>query len=260
MDFKITKEMRDTFKRIFDQEAYEKALAPVCEAVEKSKTIETLTRRLKPFTYDVEYYDNSADILCEVNIENMTFPFDDIKWISLSVVVSWTGDEDDINRDAECRIETIKMNVENISTGKVICLCSINPRTGKLNAWINEVIADEEGEPMVTVRDKGDKDVVKKHAKRTTVHSRSSRTDMKKWLVFSWEGYCASPNEEGNENHQILGCVSAKSEKAAIRKFVKDNGWLRDEGFDPYEMGVVRLHDDVVLDDIFDAKDWDLNL
>ncbi|MCM1142619.1 MAG: hypothetical protein NC453_28950 [Muribaculum sp.] len=257
MDYKITKEMRETFKRIFDQGAYDKALAPVYEAIERSKTFQTLTRRLKPFTYDVEYYDNSIDFLCDLEVDAPEQP--DYKWVGLSVSVSWASDEGDMNQDAECRLETVKMNVIEVETGRIVCLCSINPRTCKLNAWINELVVDDEGKPK-KMRTKDDKENVAKHSKAATVHSRSSRSDMKKWLVFSWEGYCASPNEEGNENYQILGCVSAKNEVAAIRKFVKENDYLINEGFDPYEMGVVRLHGDVAMDDIFIAREWDLNL
>lgn len=257
MDYKITKEMRETFKRIFDQGVYDKAMAPVYEAIRRSRTIGGLTKKLAPLTYDTEEYDNSVDILCDLEVDAPEQP--DYRWIGLSVSVSWTGDEDDLNHDAECRVETVKMNVVEAETGRIVCLCSINPRTCKLDAWINEPVVDDEGKPQ-KMRSKDDKEKVSAHSKAATVHSRSNRNDMKKWLVFSWEGHCASPNEEGNENYQILGCVSAKSEVAAIRKFVKENDYLIDEGFDPYEMGVVRLHGDVVMDDIFNSQDWDLNL
>lgn len=66
---------------------------------------------------------------------------------------------------------------------------------------------------------------------------------MNKYIIYTPEGFCEDPN--GNEvgNCQVLGKVEAENVEEAIAKLFNEEPWIANDGFDPNEVYVDRLHD-----------------
>lgn len=66
---------------------------------------------------------------------------------------------------------------------------------------------------------------------------------MKKYLLYTSEGYCEDPCGDPVENCQYLGRVEANSKEEAIDKFFNEEEWLRMRGYGRFCVTAVQLAD-----------------
>lgn len=66
---------------------------------------------------------------------------------------------------------------------------------------------------------------------------------MKKYLVYTTEGYCEAPDGSTVENCQMLGAAKAESSQEAIQKFFNNNQFFRLHGFTPNKANAIQLDD-----------------
>lgn len=66
---------------------------------------------------------------------------------------------------------------------------------------------------------------------------------MKKYLLYTSEGYCEAPDGDSIENCQYLGRVEADNEEEAIDKFFNEEEWPYEREYDPCMVTAVQLAD-----------------
>ena len=67
---------------------------------------------------------------------------------------------------------------------------------------------------------------------------------MKEFVFYTFEGYTESPTEQTVENLQILGFEKGVNEKQAKENLISQCGWIKETGFDNYEIESRQLLDD----------------
>lgn len=58
---------------------------------------------------------------------------------------------------------------------------------------------------------------------------------MTEYIFYTTEGFTQAPDGEDIENCQLLGRAYGKDRKDALSNLLKDNPWIKERGFDPYE-------------------------
>ena len=58
---------------------------------------------------------------------------------------------------------------------------------------------------------------------------------MTEYIFYTTEGFTQAPDGEDIENCQLLGRAYGKDRHEALANLLKNNPWIKDRGFDPYE-------------------------
>ncbi len=60
-------------------------------------------------------------------------------------------------------------------------------------------------------------------------------TGMTEYIFYTTEGFTQAPDGEDIENCQLLGRAYGKDRNDALSNLLKDNPWIKERGFGPYE-------------------------
>ena len=58
---------------------------------------------------------------------------------------------------------------------------------------------------------------------------------MTEYIFYTTEGFTQAPDGDDIENCQLLGRAFGKDKHDALSNLVKENSWIEDRGFEPYE-------------------------
>ena len=67
---------------------------------------------------------------------------------------------------------------------------------------------------------------------------------MKKFILYTIEGYTESPTGKNVENCQVIGFSEGINERQAIEQFLTENIWVKESGFDEGKIMLKQLLDD----------------
>ncbi|MCM1296160.1 MAG: hypothetical protein NC311_11520 [Muribaculaceae bacterium] len=256
---KITKEQRELFKTLLDKEGYELGLEEITKALKKSKKFSSLRKKLGETVVDEVAYSNTTDLVCEFEPAEYSGD-DDRQWTSVRVIITWNhGNPEDPDNQEEGYLNRAILDVYDEEKKLLMHLCSFNAKTLSVTEWLDEPALDADGNPITfedepfipEARTKEEAKRLRKAFQKRIRKPKAPAGMMNKYLVYSWEGGGYSPDGHPNDLGQILGCVAAISSQAARNRFLRDNPWVTDQGFDPEELSVIRLHDEVDLDTVF---------
>lgn len=66
---------------------------------------------------------------------------------------------------------------------------------------------------------------------------------MNKYVIYTAQGYCEDPDGNEVDNYQILGWIQANDKKEAVEKFLNDNSWVSEKGYDKHGFVAQQLSD-----------------
>lgn len=58
---------------------------------------------------------------------------------------------------------------------------------------------------------------------------------MKDYIFYTTEGFTQAPDGNDIDNCQLLGCAYGEDKDEALKNLLKDNPWIEERGFQPYE-------------------------